>query len=250
MVAPEESLIQRLICCEHTIRDAHIIEKSCLQETNANALIFAVVPAIASTDDNFNGAYSMDQAEALKERGNFSQAIYLTSMGIRMTLPTSFNALLAEVPNWPDELMAYITALEYYCANNAPSEGGGQLERNILGRRGWRQFEHLKQLHQQHAELIQSTIENAIINKLVPVDVANQLDTIGLIEATTEFRHVRLFPGECGMLRYEFEKAGERHMGYLGFDENKALISIDERLPAKHLLYRKGTAEQPEWTEI
>lgn len=252
LVRPEESQIRQLVCPNHVVQPFDKIDQAHLQEPDANALIFALVPGITSEGGNFNGAYSMDQGRALQKRGSFEQASYLTSIGVRTTFPISFESLLAEISGWPDELTAYKTAVEHYRANVTQADvrrTQRQQQEEIERQERIRAADCAEQLRQQHAELIRSAAETALANRTVPLKVVNQLDAVGLLRSSTNFRSGSLFPGECSILRYEFGEE-EKRSGLLGFDEHNALLSIDERYPANRQLYRKGMVEAPEWVEV
>lgn len=252
LVLPEESRVRQLVCQRHVVQPFCKIDQSRLQEVDADALIFAVVPGISSASGNFNGAYSMDQDGVLKENGNFNQAAYLTSVGVRITFPIFFDSLLTESRDWPNEVAAYKTAIERYRANVTQADlrrAQRQEQEETDRQERIREAERVEQLRQQHAGLIRSAAENALANRIVPLDVVRQLDVVGLLRPSTTFRSGSLFPGECSILRYEFGET-EKHSGLLGFDENNALLSIDERYPVERQLYREGTVDTSEWVEI
>lgn len=52
-----------------------------------------------------------------------------------------------------------------------------------------------------------------------------------LLGPTTIFRSSKLYPREKHLLQYEFRHWLRRHRGFLGFDENYNLVSIDRRTP-------------------
>lgn len=252
LVRPEESQIRQLVCQRHVIQPFDKVEQSRFQESDADALIFAVVPGTPSMGGNFNGAYAIDQDGTLKENGDFDQAAYLTSVGVRTTFPMSFESLLAEAKDWPDEVATYKTAVGQYRANTTRADlrqTQRQEQEEAERQERVRKAKQVEQLHQQHAGLIRSAAENALTNRTVPLDVVHQLDVVGLLRPSTSFRSGSLFPGECSILRYEFDET-EKRSGLLGFDENNVLLSIDERYPVDRQLYRKGTIDAPEWAEI
>ena len=135
LVRPEESQIRQLVCQRHDIQ--FDLEQSRPKEADLDTLIFAVVPGISFAGGNFNGAYSMDQDEALKKSGNFDQAVYLTNEGIRITFPISLESLLVEFQSWPDEVAAKTAIKQYYLTRNIRHKGvlEGALAHIIYGRK-------------------------------------------------------------------------------------------------------------------
>lgn len=249
LVSPEESQIRQLVCQKHAVQPWDKVEKSRLQQTDADSLMFAVVPGTPSMDGNLNGGYLMDQDGALKENGDFDRAAYLTSVAIRTTFPGVFELLLAEAKDWPAAFVIYKTGVEQYRRANITHQTQRQEQEETNRQERICEVERVEQMRQQHAGLLRSAVENALVKRTVPLDVVSQLDMVGLLQSSTSFRSGSLFPGECSILRYEFDET-ERRMGFLGFDENNALLSIDERYPGGQQLYRKGTIEVPDWVEL
>ena len=95
----------------------------------------------------------------------------------------------------------------------------------------------------ENANLINSYAELAITKKELPArTVWVGLYEKGLLKPSTTFRSTTLFPGEEFLLRYDFTKCDEggltqTYAGFIGFDKNLALISIDERLPVDNTVY-------------
>lgn len=241
LVRPDESPLRQLVCQRHVIQPLDTVEQSRLQQEGADALIFVVVPGTPSMVGNLSGAYLMDQDLNLKKNGDFDRAAYLTSAGFRTTFPRSFESLLTEAKDWPNEFKAYKKAIGECLVNLTQADQLRKQEE--VNRHG------AKHQLKQHDELIRSAVDNALTNLTVPLDVVSQLNAVGLLQSSTGFRSSSQFPGEHSVLNYEFDKE-KKYFGFLGFDRNNVLISIDERYPMGRRLYRKGKVEAPEWTEI
>lgn len=99
-------------------------------------------------------------------------------------------------------------------------------------------------------KLIRSVVERALKNRKVSPEATKKCHTTELFEGTSNFRCYVLFPGESMTLRYDFLKKSQRYMGYLGFDDQKTLISVDERAPKKQMFYRKGTSKHQIWVIV
>lgn len=251
LVRPEKSPIRQIVCQRHVVQPFDKVDPSRLQEADADALIFAVVPGTPSIGGNFNYAYSTDQARALKKNGNFDQVTYLTSVGVRTTFPTSFRSLLAEVSSWSDELAAYKTAIEKYRSNMTEADLRRTKQEETERQERIREAERMDQLRRQHAGLIRSAAESALANRTVRLDLVRQLNAAGLLQPSTSFRCSSLFPGEYNILHYKFDSDETgKCIGFLGFDKNDLLISIDERYPVDRQLYRHGTPESSEWAKV
>lgn len=89
----------------------------------------------------------------------------------------------------------------------------------------------------EHEQLIRAVAKMAINNKVVPADSVRTISQLGLLEPSTSFRGVTQFPGESSVLRYEFTEEGTEYAGYIGFDSDLRLISVDERFPENKQVY-------------
>ncbi len=97
--------------------------------------------------------------------------------------------------------------------------------------------DHKEEMRIKHAQLIRMTVRSAIDSKSVPLDDVKTLDGIGLLRSSTNFRHFELYPGECSVLEYQFAEGETVFSGFIGFDSDLHLISIDERLPTTKTVY-------------
>ncbi len=240
LVHPQETPIRQLVCHRHIIQPFDKMDPSRFQEADADALIFAVVPGIPSEGGNFNSAYSMAQAGALKENGDFDQAVHLTSVGVRTAFPASLESLLIKAPSWPDELMAYKTSVAQYRADMKQVDfrhTQRQQQEKADKQKRICENERVNHLRQQHVELIRSVAENAITNRTVPPEMVRQLNAVGLLRLSTKFRSSSIFPGEATTLWYDFTEKDTRHAGYIGFDSDLQLLSVDERFPKNNQVY-------------
>jgi len=101
-----------------------------------------------------------------------------------------------------------------------------------------------ERIWQENRNFIMRLLYDAFYNKHVDSDDVKRLMEFGLLEPTTDFRGGTQFPGECWFFCYDFFENDERLFGYIGFDKDLALISIDKRLPFEeevYLLGRKST---------
>ncbi|MBI2628258.1 MAG: hypothetical protein HYW71_02390 [Candidatus Niyogibacteria bacterium] len=96
-----------------------------------------------------------------------------------------------------------------------------------------------EKLRTEHAQLIR-TVAKAAINR-TPIDSSDiqMLSKLGLLKASTKFRSEILFPDESAILLYNFIENEIIYAGYIGFDINLQLISIDEFFPRKNRVYLK-----------
>ncbi len=94
-----------------------------------------------------------------------------------------------------------------------------------------------KNLRTEHAQLILAVAKAAINEKSVPVDRIRTLSELGLLKPSTNFRRGAQFPGESSILWYDFTENETRYAGYIGFDSNLQLLSVDERFPRENQVY-------------
>ncbi len=247
LVHPEDSLIRLAVCNSHYVMKSDYIHQSRFQSPDADTLVFAIVPGIETTGGNFNGAYSMDQDGELKKRGYFEETLYLTGAGVKRSFPNSFKSLLTGIEDSPKELAIYKMAIKRFQASFTIADYDIDLYRTqkefdrieAAKKERIREAEQLEQRYQLHVELIRSAAENAFANQTVSLEMAHQLVATGLMKPSTERRRYYHFPGEDTFIWYDFTKEGTRHAGYIGFDSDLRLISIDERYPTKNLIYIK-----------
>lgn len=99
-----------------------------------------------------------------------------------------------------------------------------------------------KNLRTEHAQLIRAVARSAISEKLAPADSIRALSELGLLKPSTSFRSGALFPGESSILWYDFTEEGIRFAGYIGFDPDFQLLSVDERFPMENQVYLLAAA--------
>ena len=78
---------------------------------------------------------------------------------------------------------------------------------------------------------------------LVSPELLEKLQKFGLFRPASQYQSLEQFPGVAWRLPYSFVIDGETHAGFLGFDENMNLLSIDKRWPTSEQIYlrsRKG----------
>lgn len=93
----------------------------------------------------------------------------------------------------------------------------------------------------EHAELIRTAAKAAINEKSIPADSIKTLSKLGLLTQSTTFRSSVLFPGESVIFGYDFTENEVRYVGYIGFDSDLQLLSVDERLPKDNMVYLKAS---------
>lgn len=94
-----------------------------------------------------------------------------------------------------------------------------------------------KNLRTEHAQLIHAVAKMVIYEKLVPADSIRTVSELGLLKPSTSFRGGALFPGESSILWYDFTEEETRYAGYIGFDSDLQLLSVDERFPKDNRVY-------------
>lgn len=252
LVKPEESLSRGVLCGVHRRILNEKIDPSSLTEDTIDDLVFTLVPGIPAPGGNFNGAYAIDQAYSLTRNGYFDQPSYVLGGHVARCLPNALTSLIKELSN-PKTDPFYKAAVDEYAKRPKyypPSLTKEQKERQekIL-----HEIKLNKQLIFNNSNLFRSTIEDVLLNRQVDASVVKQLKESGILEPTSDFRRYSHLPGEAYLFHYEFEPEQtdqQGKAGFLGFDDNLELISIDERSPAEKLLYRKGTIEKPDWVTI
>ncbi len=87
----------------------------------------------------------------------------------------------------------------------------------------------------RHIEDLVLTVLDGQTNVTLGREFAEELIKSGLLKESAVYRE-SIYHGEKYVLHYEFSKRGgdktERYAGFLGFNEDFRLITIDERLPA------------------
>ncbi len=81
-------------------------------------------------------------------------------------------------------------------------------------------------------------VVQALSKKEVDPEAFQLLDKVGLIGVTTRFRLEELYPGEVALMPYQFEALGHEFAGFLGFDADHQLVTIDERWPLRRSFLR------------
>ncbi|MGD0977308.1 MAG: hypothetical protein ABR875_03380 [Minisyncoccia bacterium] len=94
-----------------------------------------------------------------------------------------------------------------------------------------------KNLRKEHTQFILKVTKEAFSKQGVSKEDAKKLFDLGLLERSTTFRSGALFPGEAFTLLYDYTEDGIEQMGFIGFDSNLELISIDGRLPNQGWIY-------------
>jgi hypothetical protein len=97
--------------------------------------------------------------------------------------------------------------------------------------------EREENLRTENAQLIVAVAKAAINGKAVSADSIRKLSELGLLKRSTTFRGGALFPGESFILWYDFTGEKTRFAGWIGFDSDLNLISVDEHLPKENQVY-------------
>lgn len=97
--------------------------------------------------------------------------------------------------------------------------------------------DHEENLRTKHAQLIIAVAKAAINEKSVLANDIRMLSELGLLKSSTSFRGGALFPGESSILWYDFTKDETRYTGYIGFDADLKLLSVEERCPRYNKVY-------------
>lgn len=109
--------------------------------------------------------------------------------------------------------------------------------RNTERLRDQAEHERKENLRANNAQLIERIVRMAISEKAIPADSGKTLSEIGLLEPSTTFRGGARFPGETWLLRYDFTEGDKRFSGFIGFDADLKLLSVDERFPKDNQVY-------------
>jgi hypothetical protein len=98
-----------------------------------------------------------------------------------------------------------------------------------------------ERLRTEYKKLICETAKAAINEKSVSAGSIRTLSELGLLKPSTAFRGGELFPGESSVLWYDFTEEEVRYAGYIGFDSNLQLLSVDERFPRDNEVYIRAS---------
>jgi len=91
----------------------------------------------------------------------------------------------------------------------------------------------------KNEEFIKEMIRKVIREFTVSSSDVLFLRELGLLESTTDTRR-NVFPGENEIFYYDFWDRDKRFMGYIGFNKEDKLVSIDEILPKMRELSASG----------
>jgi hypothetical protein len=99
-----------------------------------------------------------------------------------------------------------------------------------------------EETRKQNSQFISATVKAAIKGDVIEVKDVKRLEELGLLEESTSFRSGAAFPGERTMFRYDFSEGEIKYMGFIGFDAEYHLISVDQRFPQEKQIYLREKA--------
>ena len=238
LVKPGKSKVSMIICSGHELAE-HFTEEI-ISKPDTDAMIFAVIPAMTS-EDIYPKTFSLELEDLLKSLGDFDKAKYVLDYSVKANFPYLFDLLMESFRSWPDEMQLYKMAIHRYLKNVSRFSPG---PKSIPVQNKKKERVAQRNLRDTFTDLIAEVANLALDKKNVPIKTVRQLNFLDLLKPSTNFRRCSLFPGEATILFYKLADK----IGFLGFNENLELISIDQRVPFETKQYRK----QPglEWTEI
>jgi len=128
VVKPKECLMRQVVCAKHDINAPLYNGYKNVDDIDGDDLIFAIAKGISVAANNFNGCYTIDQAETLKDMVAYDTIEYFTGHIARNKFPNNMRPLIAIHNELPQKYDLYKKAIDNYLKTNRTKNYAKELQ--------------------------------------------------------------------------------------------------------------------------
>lgn len=174
------------------------------------------------------------------DAGNYNKPKYCSATDFERFFPRCFASVIDEAVSWEEKYRKYSEAVKAHFVLRCT-----EVQRDIKP--------HVATplpvpVPNAMTPVVVQMAVDAMENRTCTLNkrLADKLLDSGDLRPSTDFRSTTRFPGEEWVVKYSFTRDGVSHMGYIGFDQELSLLSVDTRYPVDKRYYRK----EGHWIEL